>query len=521
MKKLIFILFLSIFLLGSVYALDCQYTDIEYYNEIDSKLVNNVGKILAEPFEISPSTIIPQGFPTIEVYNPNRFDLSINISYTQVISSSLTGTSTFDSNLLVEIPSFSNVTLKGEQGFGPGYNNYIDLSSIKYQVIEPEELELKNVEITKNQTICKICPNGKQCLDDGVDCSISNECGSGICNIAGICGTKGSLFIVPCPNGKLNCKNESCLTPSTKEVGEAYSCDWECKSDRGKDGKCLPSIKELVYWIMGISLTIILIGISIIYFIKNGPLTEKVKELEDKIKDLETQSTQKEKEIKKLEEKGADLNDMIKENEKLIKIEVDRVNSITQIISLKKEELKHLRGKIKRRTEEELRDLEHNIREIKEKEVSLKQVNDKLEKEQRRKEKIELEERKIETAKLLGVSKDRIILYGEYFRWKENKISNGMGEFAHMTLYKRHISSKIPMGYEVHHIDGDHKNNNLWNLIAIKKELHFGLQGGIVKKGWEFGLKYLLEQKIVKEEDLHDYIKTHRKELKEQRSLKI
>ena len=42
---------------------------------------------------------------------------------------------------------------------------------------------------------------------------------------------------------------------------------------------------------------------------------------------------------------------------------------------------------------------------------------------------------------------------------------------SYRKLYEKHID-KIPKGYEVHHIDFNHKNNNIDNLIAIPKKVH-------------------------------------------------
>lgn len=38
-------------------------------------------------------------------------------------------------------------------------------------------------------------------------------------------------------------------------------------------------------------------------------------------------------------------------------------------------------------------------------------------------------------------------------------------------LYEKHIE-KIPKDWDIHHIDFDHDNNNLENLIAVPKKVH-------------------------------------------------
>ena len=39
-------------------------------------------------------------------------------------------------------------------------------------------------------------------------------------------------------------------------------------------------------------------------------------------------------------------------------------------------------------------------------------------------------------------------------------------------IYENHLKQKIPKGFEVHHIDLNHYNDDITNLVAIPKKLH-------------------------------------------------
>jgi hypothetical protein len=130
----------------------------------------------------------------------------------------------------INLKAYSEYKISGTS-VGIGGCSVIE-NETSYIINSPEELISKKGYITKQREICKTCPNGKQCLDDGAICSVmstnSNECGSKICNINLICGSVGTSTMVLCKDGKMNCNNESCLTPSIKKTEEAYSCEWEC-----------------------------------------------------------------------------------------------------------------------------------------------------------------------------------------------------------------------------------------------------------------------------------------------------
>jgi len=134
-----------------------------------------------------------------------------------------------------------------------GYHNCnIEKNLIKIVYSPSTDLDIKNGKI-----------NGQKCSSDSV-------CGSGICNLRGICGTEK---VVECPEGFQNCNNESCLEIGTRKAGEKYSCEFECKTNYGEGGVCKIPTKEKIF--KGIYIGIfLLISVFIIYIIlKDKKLT--------------------------------------------------------------------------------------------------------------------------------------------------------------------------------------------------------------------------------------------------------
>ncbi len=133
-----------------------------------------------------------------------------------------------------------------------------DSINIIYQ--SNSQLELVSEKIYEE--VCKKC-NNEICLNNGEKCNNDSECGSGVCNIAEVCGTQK---IVECSEGFRNCNNESCLEVGVKKVEEKYSCEFECKTGYGKEGICKVSIKEKISKSV-FTLLFLLISALIIYII--------------------------------------------------------------------------------------------------------------------------------------------------------------------------------------------------------------------------------------------------------------
>jgi hypothetical protein len=43
-------------------------------------------------------------------------------------------------------------------------------------------------------------------------------------------------------------------------------------------------------------------------------------------------------------------------------------------------------------------------------------------------------------------------------------------------LFERHYQCSLLSGVDIHHIDGNHENNNIYNLQAVTLEEHYEIQ---------------------------------------------
>ncbi|MFC1697745.1 HNH endonuclease [Nanoarchaeota archaeon] len=234
-KILILIIFI-ILLVSSVFALDCQYKENITEKVTKTVIVHKPSDlILGSPltyddFKSNSETI--DTVPTFKIHNHFDRNIEIQINYTQITSSSLTGTSSYKSSKIIKILKFDSEVLRAQNGFGAGYNSYIEKDSVEYEIIDPEDTIIENRLIDIIVQECKKCL-GKDCLNDGVICEFDNECGAGVCNIGSYCGP-----FEGCRDGKELCNNESCLLPLSKDVGELFQCEWQCKSGTGVEGIC-------------------------------------------------------------------------------------------------------------------------------------------------------------------------------------------------------------------------------------------------------------------------------------------
>lgn len=547
MQKSVIWMLVLLFLITNVYALDCQYKVNETYQEFGTWLFDSRGNYYGEPLILKDFNSAYCGFdcngkPSFVIENQYSQEMQLNLS-ALLLKPATQGNAYPEAKQIITqeiiLPAYGEYKFEGNPiGIG---SNYFSNDSITYEVYSPEELTLKKGYRDLQREICKNCTNGKQCLDNGASCNSNDECGSNICNLAKVCGSIGSLSVVPCPAGLLNCNNQSCLAPSTKNVGEAYKCEFECISQRGENGTCLKSLEEikadnvksakkLVYWFIGIILVVSFISLAYWKFLYK----RWIKGLGARLNELERVSKLKEKEINQLESHGADLSIKIKKYEELIENKNKEANSIGELIKLKESELKEASIKSKSIVEEAIRNLISKSRKIKSETLALEIETEKF-KEARMKRNTEIEEGKklreneikerkdkalYETAKLLRVPKEKLEIDNGRIRYSKSLINpEQKGAWAHIELYKRYIR-KPTSNEEVHHIDGDELNNNLWNLIAIDIKKHFGIHGTIKTMDWADALNYLIAKKIVGEMDLHKFIKQHRKEIEEQQKLK-
>ena len=254
MKRLIILLVLSFLFINSISALDCQYRVDESY-EIEEEWFYFDSVFEGVNLNIDEFVWVDNYRLTFTGYNNLTIPVKIQLNY--VLFSKFFGTNRPMSVEMGIDPRDSEIHV--EQGISSGFGNYYGIKDFTYTILSPKiTSEYKDVE--KQREICKTCPNGKQCKDDGEPCELNIECGSGICNIAKVCGINKTGS---CPDGELNCNDESCQKPSIIEPGDEYSCEWECKSGRGEDGVCLKSIE---WWIYFLAICILILSGGVGYF---------------------------------------------------------------------------------------------------------------------------------------------------------------------------------------------------------------------------------------------------------------
>ncbi|MBU0760790.1 MAG: HNH endonuclease, partial [Nanoarchaeota archaeon] len=428
-------LFMSIFFyffLSYVSALECQYKVNETYQEFGNYLFDSNGDYFGEPLILKDFVSEYMNLegcspvPSFKIYNQYDFPVNLHIVYTL-----------FHPRINTYYPE-SERKMESEIEIAPYSEERIDSTcldigtnqileeSISYTITGEKELILKKGNRQMQREICKICPSGKQCLNDNSLCNSDNECGSLICNIAGFCG---NTKVMTCPNGLMNCNNQSCLYPSIKESGEGYSCVWECKSGSGKSGICERDFRENL-----IFLVFILIGLGIgLYFIFKSFYKKSWEKEESRI-------------IKEAEEKAEEIISSAKNKLKRLSDEIEKSEKLkTEINSLK-------RGSIE-------------ARKIKK---ELEETNESIQKERIR-QKEEIDNTLEAYGKRYG---HRFVLDNKgYIRFAKGFISAGIGGYLHRWIYKN-AHGKINDGYEIHHKDFNKFNNEINNLEELTPKEH-------------------------------------------------
>jgi hypothetical protein len=265
LRCLLIILFLSSFV-GIVSAqnnLTCQYTELnetkensnvcKIWNSSDEYIqvvYDKDGNRYENPAEIK--NVIHGGYPAgcgivtyFDIQNKIPVNISLKVKYTLSHSGGTQG----NGEKYFDIAPLEKVTVQDSLSYCWGTaqlsnfeifyldNNYTEVKIEKKTEKTCIEYEKKKIDV------CKQC-NGKNCLNDGQNCSSNFECGSGICNIAGVCGTQK---VADCSEGYRNCNNESCLEIGTKKIGEEYWCEFECEKNYGENGICKIPTKEKIF----------------------------------------------------------------------------------------------------------------------------------------------------------------------------------------------------------------------------------------------------------------------------------
>lgn len=439
-KKLFFIALSILFLISFTAALDCQYIETESYSENEMVFYHNdeiIGYNLDENslIEISISAL------NIDIKNNLDYDVSLYLEY--YVSSTFYGKNEFR-NLTVTIPGRGSERIKDPLQDIYNGDSKVVVKNLDYSYISPNIISWLIESVEKEKEFCKLC-NDVTCLNDGGSCNPlydDSKCGSGVCNIAGFCDSKK---LVDCPEGKLNCQDKMCLVPSVKQVGEAYSCSFECISDRFEEGICLKSTtqvgeekKEKIKKILIFASIIIIIISFSVYFFFRGINEKGWKKKEKQIIDKAEEKAKKiiEKSQKNLEKINNDLEDKKDQKRKLNQ----------ELISLgkKKENSKKVKKEIEK-INLEINEL------INEKETNKKNILKKYEEE-------------------FG---HEFILKNGYLKFKRGyNDPSKEGGFLHKWIFETKKGRKVKPGYQLHHKDFQKLNNNFNNLEELTPEEH-------------------------------------------------
>lgn len=461
--RLVFIMLLTLILVSNVYALDCQYTEtLTSTSEQSMLVVTKTGEAYGPSLTLSNyhngekvgNNINKPGFDAF-----NNLNERVTVAFNVFVKDSQ-GERKIETDVSINPQQKTTVTIDCD--YSSSSTCQLLSEQTGYTVVSPHFMTEKIVEITDSQEVCVKC-NGINCLNDGASCSSDYQCGSGVCNIAGYCDNEE---IVTCPEGTLNCMDESCVVPRVKENNEAYLCMFQCQSGYGIDGVCLrDSRKDYLYWIAGIFIVIIALGFGIF------KLYEKMKKIQMELIDADRKRAEEEKE-----------------------------SSLTKI-RLIDMEIKNLEEEIakKKRLSKEHEEENKKLQELKnEKEETLKGIMD-----------ITYELNNKSQEYYIKLYNER---YGEkiytdnkgYFRFESNK------KLLHRYIYESHFG-KIGKTDVIHHIDANHFNNEIWNLVKLTYGEHSKVNHGRIEFGnWNEGIKELLE--VIPEDRLHEKIKEKLKE---------
>src|SRR3989344_3981049 len=175
MKKLSVLMFLAIFLLGSVYSLDCQYKENNPYQKEIIVFYENETKLDYNLLEVKD---VKQGNPgspywggaygmEFKVYNNYNSEVNATIKY--LFNGQLQSVDSI-------IASKGYFVVTGPASVG------LDETSI-YFVINTPGLEAKKELTTLDNYTCEQCPknSGFTCLNDGQICNDSIYCGGDHC----------------------------------------------------------------------------------------------------------------------------------------------------------------------------------------------------------------------------------------------------------------------------------------------------------------------------------------------------
>lgn len=439
MKQLFILGFMFLLFASSVVAVDCQYTK-EVISSTDTKFMpyddagNQLDELLIEFSDRwnQPATII----------NPNSVDLEVvlkmnlNIRSKQWCNGYAHPLDFIRTNEL-KIPANSYIELPTEK---PVTNHYCDefkwTELVEVQYNETDQVEVKLTTIENKVLVC----DGK---DDGSSCNSPNECGGGFC-VEGHCSNTEHCFNndCQCAPDEIQCvNNKQCVEKGVVPLDVKPKCgmDQECLSGylNSESGLCAKSPAQInteneenreLYLFLGIGFTILCV-IGIFTVLYYRHKSKKL-------------------DVAKIEAKY-----------RKIQYEIERKN----------EEIEELKAKTHRTKEDSKR---------------LKALSTELTEQMSQFEKTSKNFFLKKYGERYG-SKIYLDTDSEYIRFKSNN------EFLHRYIY-RSFYGTFDAANEIHHIDANHYNNEIWNLIEVSPEQHRRIKHAKILYGdWVSGINEL------------------------------
>ena len=435
MKRVV-ILFIFIFLLNSVYALDCQYTQERNYTiDVYHGYNKQTSEILKDP-KLDNIHISTTGMWYFELINENDFELDFRIVYK------------IGGDRHYQVINLKPREIKGIDDYGDRRGEF-DQSSILFEYYNTSSIYGKWSKEPRTEVLCKEC-NGKTCLNDGSPCQINSECGGTFC-IKGICTDSERCYNndCKCNSNEIQCDdNKRCVMKNSIAIDTKTICEKNeecvtgylnpvtklCAKSPSQIQKEKEDILKQAGYVLILLVLITLGGSSIIWFLKNKNEKER-----QKTEEVKQRTIQKEIELegKKIQRKEYELNELSNQ----IK-EIERQKHKT------KEEIKILQT-LKSKRNGLIQDIENQWVEI------TKPFPD-----------AQASNRLVVINPYLGGYK---CFYEKSLALEDYPVSS----LVHRQVWKKHNGRYPRQGYHIHHIDEDKYNNDPRNLEEVEGEEHY------------------------------------------------
>jgi len=470
----IFLLIILFILINNVHALSCQYTEIKQVSEVETKYF-----LEGEEIDALPPFVNISGAKSWKEFIGYIIDYQFYVKSNTIYPVDVTVYYNVEGRQLYRDISLDPYGIYRIHGTYNQENIPFDPDSIYYEIHNIEERQITSSEFVK---VCEQCL-GQDCLNDGVACSSPQQCGGGYC-VEGHCSTSSVCFNndCKCSADEIQCTdNTRCVKKTVVPLDVKPSCNLseECVSgyiDSGT-GLCAKSpaqlqeeeaqrlkkekeeredfIKSLLFSIGSIALIFLIVSL-IVKHQSNKSKQLDIELIEAEMRKINYELTQKSKELKGLKSKSWKTK---KEKERIQKLNDDLI-------------------KLNKQRKYELRNLE------------------KVSKERFKKEYEERFHRRIEYDKK------------GYFVFSDSKT------LVHRWVYRHYYKTEVIYKKHIHHIDANHFNCRLYNLIALTKNQHDLIShANIIFGDWKSGIREL-KRSGLSEKDFPKKVLDHLKKTK-------